>query len=498
MPRRLVCDTERCLKLFYVASLILYMLFYINNETWIPLDEYVFSSWLHLLVGGTCAICILISTLGMALFSQGKQTRYMALSTATLLVAFLSFLFALSYPVGPRLLPVPTSIAKSQMIAATIGVVVPASVALEFVFRKQLVGRSAYLSYIVVMLLVLPILFIVLTVLPVEIPALAVRGHGITPLGFLVLSICILFILTASYAWWLEFRKRRTPLPLAVLMAISMLMVTTAYVTIPSGPGTSLGSLVAMAAGTEGLLFVAIAMTVAFSIERETALSEIVLQRTRETRIAKDESEFYLYLWSHEVRNLLQSIMLYLELPEGNSRECEEAIRSLVERTATIIARITEMAQVKSGEKTVTKRVGLCDMIVSALEMVSKMQPQRSALFVFNPPSSEIFVLADELGPQVFVNLLKNSITFSPEPEPSIKIEIMMDTPGWAGVTIADSGPPLPEQVKSAIFDPFVPSGGRLGLGLFLVKTLVVRYKGKLDYVREDGKNIFRVDLRVA
>jgi signal transduction histidine kinase len=64
-------------------------------------------------------------------------------------------------------------------------------------------------------------------------------------------------------------------------------------------------------------------------------------------------------------------------------------------------------------------------------------------------------------------------------------------------VTIRDTGPGIPEEVRGRVFEPFFTTKGRgTGLGLALVKRVVDRHEGELSIeCPEDGGTVVTLKL---
>jgi signal transduction histidine kinase len=66
-------------------------------------------------------------------------------------------------------------------------------------------------------------------------------------------------------------------------------------------------------------------------------------------------------------------------------------------------------------------------------------------------------------------------------------------------ISVADTGPGIPEEIRSTIFEPFVttkPEGRGTGLGLSTVLMVVERHRGKIDFTSAPGKGTtFRILL---
>jgi signal transduction histidine kinase len=100
---------------------------------------------------------------------------------------------------------------------------------------------------------------------------------------------------------------------------------------------------------------------------------------------------------------------------------------------------------------------------------------------------------------QVFVNLLANASKFAPE-DSVVRIGAFQS---GATVTtwIEDEGPGVPNIETGSIFERFYrgpeqePEPGGLGLGLWIVKSIIDRHGGKIRASRNDNRTRFEVEL---
>jgi PAS domain S-box-containing protein len=106
----------------------------------------------------------------------------------------------------------------------------------------------------------------------------------------------------------------------------------------------------------------------------------------------------------------------------------------------------------------------------------------------------DILVMADDLLAEVLTNLIGNSAKFGGN---GVHIVIQVqECPGnIAKITISDEGPGVPDELKSIIFVRFQTGdekGSGKGLGLFIAKTLIERYGGKIwveDRIKGDSSS---------
>ena len=115
------------------------------------------------------------------------------------------------------------------------------------------------------------------------------------------------------------------------------------------------------------------------------------------------------------------------------------------------------------------------------------------------------FVHADENRlVQVFANLILNAadaLSASPAGQHIIRIT-SREHSGWAIVEIADSGPGIPESMRSLVFEPFFttkPVGEGSGLGLHVTRTLVEALGGTIDIgTAAEGGALFSVRIPLS
>jgi len=102
-----------------------------------------------------------------------------------------------------------------------------------------------------------------------------------------------------------------------------------------------------------------------------------------------------------------------------------------------------------------------------------------------------MFIEADDLLDQVFINLMNNAIKAQRKGKPWIRVESESKN-GHVIVRIIDKGSGFPERIKEMVLDKSEISKRRKqrsGLGLMIVKALMDRYEGDIridDRVKGD------------
>jgi signal transduction histidine kinase len=100
---------------------------------------------------------------------------------------------------------------------------------------------------------------------------------------------------------------------------------------------------------------------------------------------------------------------------------------------------------------------------------------------------------------QIWANLLDNALDAVPA---SGRVEVSASRlPRGIAVRIADNGPGIPEEIRNRIFDPFFTTKGvgkGTGLGLDIVRRLVVHNEAEIEVESVPGRTEFRVILKAA
>jgi PAS domain S-box-containing protein len=219
---------------------------------------------------------------------------------------------------------------------------------------------------------------------------------------------------------------------------------------------------------------------------------------------AKLQSELYLDLMGHDISNMHQIIMGQLELAneiidvEGGLDEkgkglIETSLNTL-NRSARLIENVRNLQKLRHGEFK-DESIDINNLLSSVVKEYEFMLPPSSIKFVGNGPCR---VIANKLLHDVFTNLVGNAIKHSNGD--NIDININLESASENGknyykVSVADNGPGIPDDMKDKIFNRLQRGETKargLGLGLYLVKSLMDSYHGRVwveDRVEGDYTN---------
>lgn len=209
---------------------------------------------------------------------------------------------------------------------------------------------------------------------------------------------------------------------------------------------------------------------------------------------AKKQNELFVDLMSHDINNMNQAALGYLEmalqkLEAGNGLGIydrmliEGPLQSLTNSSALIDNVRTLQRLMTEGIK--TKPVDL-NHIFKELEAMSFRLKGREILINI-PEAACVIVYANELLRDVFVNLIINAVKHSKEEQPltvDVNFEQVVENgKRYCRCTVEDNGPGIPAYLKDKLFNRFqrgtTKAHGK-GLGLYLVRSLVEGYGGRV------------------
>ncbi len=216
---------------------------------------------------------------------------------------------------------------------------------------------------------------------------------------------------------------------------------------------------------------------------------------------------------SHEFRTPLAAQLASIELLQENLHDLprdqlEELVTSLRRgslRLTRLIDNLLESVRIESGQVTIRQQhLHLHEVVQDAVELVASLFPQRGQTLEVAVPADLPPLVGD--GPrlvQVFVNLLANANKFGPEGS-AVKVAARA-VDGALEVTVDDAGPGVTETERGSIFERFhratdaEPEPRGLGLGLWIVKSIVGRHGGSVVATQDDqGLTRFAVRLPSA
>jgi signal transduction histidine kinase len=216
---------------------------------------------------------------------------------------------------------------------------------------------------------------------------------------------------------------------------------------------------------------------------------------------------------SHEFRTPLAAQQASIELlhdgladmPRDQLEELVESLRRGTLRLTRLIDNLLESVRIESGQLAIRRHpVDLAQVVEDAQELVAGLIAQRRQSLQVELPGDLPVIEGDaQRLTQVVTNLLANANKFGPDGS-TITLGAAQGG-GHVRLWVEDEGPGVAPPDSGAIFERFTrsaerePEPGGLGLGLWIVKSIVERHGGSIAVERTGaGRTRFTVTLPVG
>lgn len=201
---------------------------------------------------------------------------------------------------------------------------------------------------------------------------------------------------------------------------------------------------------------------------------------------------------THELKSPIASLKLYLQTLGRRTVTDEQRhhfYRSMLEdvdRLDQLISQLLDVARLSHQAETAAMEVASIRVDEVIQRLVPKLCERHGVdpaivKMTLQPISVKALVVDIEL---LFGNLIDNALKYAGSP-PTVEISLRMsDDQAFAVGIISDNGPGIPRNMRRRVFGRFFRIGNELertkpgtGLGLFLVKTVVRRLRGRIQIV---------------
>jgi signal transduction histidine kinase len=191
----------------------------------------------------------------------------------------------------------------------------------------------------------------------------------------------------------------------------------------------------------------------------------------------------------HDINNLNQVALGYLEVAEEALKD--KGLKELIARpleaiksSSHLIENVNNLKKLKAGGLNV-EAIDMCKILTAVQSQYSAVQ-DKDVVIDYHPCDPACIVIANGLVYDVFSNLVWNSIKHSEKPSVHITLGLKRLKEGGKDhckITVEDDGPGIPDEMKEKLFTRFqrgnTKASGK-GLGLYLVKTLVEDFHGRV------------------
>jgi PAS domain S-box-containing protein len=237
-------------------------------------------------------------------------------------------------------------------------------------------------------------------------------------------------------------------------------------------------------------------------------------RRIAETEAASRTKTEFLTAMSHELRTPINATLGYTDLMEmgvgGALTEQHQdyltRIRGSQQYLLRIITDLLNYSRIEAGQVEYdVVALSVHDIVESVLPMVQPQAISKGITIRHGPCPAGLMGMADRTrGEQIVLNLLMNAVKFTPSGG-TVTVGCGADD-STVFITVSDTGPGVPPEHQSDIFEPFVQVGRSLtsghegtGLGLAISRDLARAMGGDLSLRSQPGEGAtFTLSLEPA
>ena len=211
---------------------------------------------------------------------------------------------------------------------------------------------------------------------------------------------------------------------------------------------------------------------------------------------------------SHELKTPMTTIAGYTDgildgtIPPENEKQYLQIISDESRRLSRMVRRMLDVSQLQAMDPLRGgNHFDICESMRRVLISMEKKINDRHLDVEADIPEEPILVLGDnDMITQVIYNLLENATKFAAAGSTLYLGVTMLD--GKARVMVRNLGETIPAEELPLLFERFHKSDKSrsedkdgVGLGLYIVKTILEQHKEKIDVTSEDGVTTFSFSL---
>jgi len=214
---------------------------------------------------------------------------------------------------------------------------------------------------------------------------------------------------------------------------------------------------------------------------------------------------------SHELKTPMTTIAGFADgildgtIPPEKEPEALKTISSETRRLSRLVRRMLDVSRLQSNENvTAQERFDVSEVLIRVLVSLEGKINSRSLDVSTDLPDGPVMVWGDPDGiTQVCYNLLDNAIKFATAGTTlSLAIQVKGEK---AHVSVSDIGETIPPEELSQVFHRFHKADRSrsedregVGLGLYIVKTIINNHKETISVTSENGVTTFTFTLTIA
>jgi signal transduction histidine kinase len=236
-------------------------------------------------------------------------------------------------------------------------------------------------------------------------------------------------------------------------------------------------------------------------IARAVEIVELRMKKQREDRFVTLGNVMSSVL--HDMRtpvNNIHGFVSLLQTPDTSEEEREEFIGIIKNQIDSVLSMTREILDFAKGKTEILPRKISAQAFIKDIVKEFEFMVQRKKHELVVGEIAPIWLAIDpEKIRRVLQNLVKNAIEAMHDPG-IVKLILERTDDNMAKLTVADTGPGIPDEIRNTAFESFATFGKEngTGLGLAIVKKIISQHNGRIQFESGPEGTAFFIYLPVS